>query len=385
MPSVKPYILLFALILSGCSTPKHSVFISDNIPDFKEKGTSTSLNPALTKHIKYLQNFPQETTVEIGEKIYSYAELVLSLKHFQTLQNNYTAEELSIKIQEDFNVYQARGNNASSHNVFITGYFEPIFKGSSSPSDIFRYPIYTTPPDLITKKDSVGTKVFRQADTSSLLPYYTRKEIETQSVLQGYEAAYLKDPIDAFVLHVQGSGKLEYPDGSLHSFGYAANNGHNYKSIGRFLVDEGKMNLQETNMDSIRAYLNTHPKEQNSVLHHNPRYIFFTEKGNKAPVGSNGIELTAERSIAIDQEVLPWQTLYFLESTLPTIARQTPDNFSSFMLAQDSGAAIKGAGRVDVFWGNGEKAKDIASHMKERGRLYFLIKKGLGKPRIPTP
>lgn len=138
-------------------------------------------------------------------------------------------------------------------------------------------------------------------------------------------------------------------------------------------------------MDSIRDYLNKNPQEQSRILHHNPRFIFFTEKEDKAPIGSNGIALTAERSIAIDQQILPWQALCFIDTTLPTTGEQEGIIFSSFMLPQDSGAAIKGAGRVDIFWGNGKKAKNIASHMKEKGNVYFLIKKGLGKPSSPNP
>lgn len=386
MPNIRIHLIILLLLTCGCAPKKAPLFIPKSPPIFQEHGTDSSLDIALNKHIQYLKTYPPQNTVDIANRSYSYAELLFSLQHFHFLYQRYAGAELNRRVTKDFTIYQAKGlNRSKTNNVLITGYFEPIFLGSPVPTNLFKYPLYAPPADLVSKKSAAGTLTGRVTESNSIIPYYTRKEIETEGVLAGYEIAYLQNPIDAFVLHVQGSGKLQFPDGEHHSFGYAGNNGHVYKSIGKLLVDEKKMSLEQTNMDSIRAYLTNHPEQQSRILHHNPRYIFFADKGNKAPVGSNGMELTAERSIAIDQTVLPWQTICFLQSTFPQAAEQGGTVFSSFMLPQDSGAAIKGPGRVDIFWGNGSRAKNIASHMKEEGKLYFLIKKGMGTPKAPTP
>jgi membrane-bound lytic murein transglycosylase A len=218
----------------------------------------------------------------------------------------------------------------------------------------------------------------RQDRKKQLVPYWTRKEIEEESFAAGSELVYLKDPVEAFILHVQGSGKIQLRDGSIRSIHYAASNGLEYFSIGKLLVDQGKISLEEASIPTIRAYLTAHPEKQNEILHHNKRFIFYQWAPPGNPVGSIGEPLVPGRSIAIDPAVLPHQTFAFLISTKPVldadgnIIKWIP--MRRFVFPQDTGSAIKGTGRADLYLGNGDYAKIAAGNMKEKGALYFLVK-----------
>ena len=193
------------------------------------------------------------------------------------------------------------------------------------------------------------------------------------------ELVFLKDPFDAFILHIQGSGKIQFPDKSIRPIRFAGSNGHPYKSIGKLLVDEHAMTLEEVTVPAIRKYLQLHPDQQQRILHHNPRYIFFHWGDDVGPKGSFGQVLTPGRSIAIDSKVLPGGVLAYLQSRVPQIEQDGRvvgwNHIARFVFPQDSGEAIKGAGRVDIFWGSGQEAEFAANHMKEMGKLYFLVKK----------
>ncbi|MEE4242979.1 MAG: MltA domain-containing protein, partial [Desulfopila sp.] len=210
-------------------------------------------------------------------------------------------------------------------------------------------------------------------------PYWTRAEIETSDALAGYELVYLQDPVEAFLFHVQGSGRVRLADGTERALQYRANNGHQYASIGKLLVDEKKISLQEADTAAIRKYLSDNPGELRRVLHHNRRYIFFAWADSAPPRGSIGLPLTPGRSIAIDSKVLPMGAVGYLISRKPVIGDDGKIRgwipLRRFVVPQDSGAAIQGSGRVDLFWGKGRAAEISAGAMKESGYLYFLIKK----------
>ncbi|MDH3393537.1 MAG: MltA domain-containing protein, partial [Desulfobulbaceae bacterium] len=213
-----------------------------------------------------------------------------------------------------------------------------------------------------------------------VVPYWSRREIERSAKLKGLELVYLADPMDCFTLHVQGSGRIRLPDGTVRRVHFAAKNGRPYRSIGRLLVDEGKMSLEEVTMPSIRAYLAAHPKEVARVLQHNDSFIFFRWGGKaKTPAGSLGEPLTAGRSVALDQSRYPAAALGYLLSEKPLVNRSGQITgwlpMSRYILNQDSGSAIKGARRLDLFWGGDRYAEIAAGNMKHPGQLYFLIKK----------
>jgi membrane-bound lytic murein transglycosylase A len=233
--------------------------------------------------------------------------------------------------------------------------------------------------------DSGKTLFKRRDQNNQIQPFWTRKEIEENGHAAGCELVYVKDPVDAFILHVQGSGKIQLTDGSIRSIHYAASNGLEYFSIGKLLVDQGKISLEEASIPTIRAYLVAHPEEQNTILHHNKKFIFFNWAPSGDPVGSLGEPLVAGRSIAIDPNVLPRQAFAFLISKKPeldndgNILRWVP--MQRFVFPQDTGSAIKGAGRADLYWGSGSYAKTAAGSMKEKGKLFFLVKNHFEKQK----
>lgn len=263
--------------------------------------------------------------------------------------------------------------------MLITGYYEPVFPGSPTRTRPYIHPIYSPPPELVVKGDSENKRIGRLTPDGQVVDFWSRGEIETRGLLKGGELAWLSDPFDAYLLHVQGSGRLRFPDGSLHAVRYAGSNGLEYMSIGKLLVEEDIMRLEDVSVPAIRDYLSSHPEQRQKILHHNPRFIFFNWGDTQGPRGSSGRILTPGRSIAIDNSALPAGTIGFLVSRKPLFDRNDNllvwEDLARFICPQDSGAAIKGTGRVDIFWGNGKYAELAASHMKEPGSLYFLVKK----------
>jgi membrane-bound lytic murein transglycosylase A len=213
-----------------------------------------------------------------------------------------------------------------------------------------------------------------------VLPYYSREQIEMEKVLegQGLEIAWLKDPVDVTFLHIQGSGRLILPNGESISVGYQASNGRPYRSIGRYILDKGLMEREQMSMQGIRKYLSENPEIMNEVLNHNPSYIFFRILEN-GPLGNINIPITPERSLALDAKLFPKGALGFISCQRPIVNDQGEitewEKFSRFVLNQDTGGAIKGSGRADLFWGSGPYAEIAAGHLKHDGELYILIKK----------
>ena len=213
-----------------------------------------------------------------------------------------------------------------------------------------------------------------------VLPYFSRKQIETDNALadRDLEIAWLKDPLDVAFLHIQGSGRLKLSDESTISVGYQASNGRPYRSIGRYLLDRGLLSREEISMQSIRRYLSEHPETLEEVLNHNPSYVFFGLMDN-GPFGNIDVPLTPGRSVALDSRIFPKGALCFISTEKPVMDSSHEitgwTKFSRFVLNQDTGGAIKGSGRADIFWGSDQGAELAAGHMKHEGDLYILIKK----------
>ena len=264
----------------------------------------------------------------------------------------------------------------------ITGYYEPLLQGSRQPSDEFRYPIYGLPEDLLIVDLS---RVYPQLGNLRLrgklvgnrvVPYYDRAQLDRNpQLLEGNEILWVVNPVDLFFLHVQGSGLVQLRDGSVVAVGYAGQNGHPYQSIGRVLIQMGELQPDEVTLFSIKQWLRSNPDKAGVILAANPSYVFFELKDAETagPVGSLNVELTPERSIAVDRNVIPLGAPVWLQTTLPD-ERQTPLN--RLMLAQDTGGAIKGHVRADVFWGRGADAERKAGLMKQQGQLFVLLPRG---------
>ncbi len=363
--------------------PLHHV-APDKYPEFSDDSGYDSFLSAAQSHIEYLRSKNGINHAVLGRVNYSTDWLLESVQDLaDKIKENPDRDELHRFIIKNYDIYQAGGRkNKRKRQMLVTGYYEPLFEGSLTRTGPYIYPLYSPPDDLVKEKSVDGTlprigRITKQGFTS----YWNRAELETLNIAQGYELAYLKDPFDAFLLHVQGSGRIRLPDNSVRTIGFAASNGLEYNSVGKLLVDEKRMDLSEVTVPAIRDYLKQHPKQQQRILHHNPRFIFFNWSDNLGPRGSSGAILTPGRSIAIDNSVLPDGATGYLSSRKPEVNQHgeivgwTPLN--RFVFPQDSGAAIKGSGRVDLFWGHGYYAELAASHMKEEGELYFLVKKGL--------
>lgn len=263
----------------------------------------------------------------------------------------------------------------------FTGYFEPLLHGSRRRSERYGVPLYTQPSDLVMvdlgrfRDDLRGRRVAGRVRGGSLEPYDGREAIVSGSLGgRGLELVWVDDAIDAFFLHIQGSGRVELDDGSVFRVGYAAQNGHPYHAIGRTLVDWGELTLDEVSLQSIDAWLRAHADRAGEVMATNDSYVFFRQIRGEGPIGAQGVALTPERSLAVDRQHVPLGVPVWLDAMTPAAAAEAPDERRQWLLvAQDTGGAIRGSVRGDVFWGAGERARAIAGRMAHRGRYWVLV------------
>ncbi len=279
--------------------------------------------------------------------------------------------ELRKKLARDYELYRLPGR------LLVTGYFEPELRGSSRPDSRYRYPLYGPPDNLIVSRGRVWRRQGRE-----LYTYWTRRQIETGGLAAGHELVWVDDPVDAFLLQIQGSGRIRFADGTVRRIQYAGNNGRPYRSIGRLLVEEGAMPLEEVSMPLIRQYLQDHPEERQRILYHNDRYVFFrwndTAPAGQGPLGSIGQPLVAGRSVAMDPAFYPSGAVGFLKSRQPRFTSRGMRwvSLHRFVTVQDTGGAIRGPGRLDLFFGHGSHAGRAAGVMRVEGDFYVLIYKG---------
>lgn len=278
-----------------------------------------------------------------------------------------------------FNVYSTANADGSSIGL-ITGYYEPLLKGSRSKSSQYPFPLYKQPADLITVDlgeaypELKNKRVRGKLKGNKLVPYPTRAEIEaTPSPLAGNELVWINDIVDGFFLQVQGSGLVQFENGESMHVGYADQNGQTYNSIGRVLIERGELNKDQAGMQGIKDWARDNPQKLRDLLNANPSYVFFRElpAGLPGPLGALGVPLTAERSAAVDPRYVPLGAPIFLSTTQPN----TNKPLKKLMLAQDTGGAIKGGVRADYFWGAGESAGKQAGSMKQPGKIWVLLPK----------
>lgn len=272
-------------------------------------------------------------------------------------------------------------NPDGSHSGLITGYYEPLLKGSRFPTPRFRFPVYGMPDDLLTidlgslHPDLKSLRLRGRLAGNRVVPYFSRAEIEEgEALVKGRELLWVDDPVELFFLQIQGSGRVRLNSGEVVRLGYADQNGHPYRSIGRILVERGELTLDEASMQGIQAWGRRNPDKLSELLNQNPSYVFFRElpKYLPGPLGSLGVPLTAGRSLAIDPRAIPQGAPVFLSTTWPNSSKP----LNRLMLAQDTGGAIRGAVRADFFWGFGEEAGNLAGKMKQAGRLWVLLPNG---------
>jgi len=260
----------------------------------------------------------------------------------------------------------------------VTGYYEPLLRGSRTPSPVYRFPLYGPPDDLIVVDlaslypELKSLRLRGRLQGNRVVPYHTRGDIEAgRAPLSGKEVAWVDDPVELFFLQVQGSGRLLLENGETLRVGYAEQNGHPYRSIGRWLVDNGEMNLDRASMQGIKEWVRRNPERLSELLNVNPSYVFFRVLPGQTggPIGSLGVPLTSERSVAVDPRAMPLGAPVWLATTRPN----SVEPLNRLMLAQDTGSAIRGNVRADFFWGFGDEAGRLAGAMKQRGRMWVLL------------
>ena len=288
--------------------------------------------------------------------------------------------DVSAYLTTYFDVYSAN-NEDGSNTGLITGYYEPVLKGSRKKSAQYPYPLYRQPSDLITVDlgeiypELKYKRVRGKLIGNKLVPYSTRAEIEAApSPLSGSELFWINDIIDVFFLQIQGSGLVQLENGEQAHVGYADQNGHAYNSIGRILVERGQLTADQASMQGIKNWARNNLGKLRDLLNNNPSYVFFKELpvGLSGPLGALGVPITAERSVAIDPKFLPLGAPIFLSTTQPN----SFNPLKHMMIAQDTGGAIKGGVRADYFWGAGNEAGAKAGSMKQRGKIWVMLPKG---------
>jgi len=305
-----------------------------------------------------------------------------SLRAFDSLIDaGYRGAQLNALIRERFDVYTSVGCDDKG-TVLFTGYYTPIFDGSREPTARFKYPLYHQPDDLL--KTSEGVTLGRST-AGGTVPYPTRAEIESSGMLKGREIMWLSDPFEVYIAHAQGSARIRQPDGSLIGVGYAANNGHDYKSVALQMVSDGAIPKDQMSLASMIAYFKAHPDEVSKYTRVNPRFVFF-RIDDGPPRGSINEPVTTLRTIATDKSIYPRACLAFFSATLPRAVggdvAQHP--YSGFVLDQDTGGAIRAPGRCDVYMGQGDTAGKLAGKTYREGRLYYLFLKPEYQSAVPV-
>ncbi|AUB38810.1 mltA, membrane-bound lytic murein transglycosylase A [Nostoc flagelliforme CCNUN1] len=339
-------------------------FLYGEIPDKK------ALISAIARSLQYLQT----ANAAAAYQNYQVAgitrdRIIKSLKRFrELLLTTNSARELHQGIEREFILYQSVGKDMKG-SVLFTAYYEPLYAASRVPTAEYRYPVYRLPPDL----------------NSWPKPHPTREELEgadglqgAKGKLRGLELFWFRDRLEPYLAQIQGSARLQLPDGSQTTIGYAGNIAYNYKSIGRELANDGKLPLEGMTMPIILDYFQKHPQELNIYIPRDRSFVFFQENHGEPAQGSINVPLTAERSIATDKSLMPPGALALIRAAFPfanPTGKMEERIVSRYVLDQDTGGAIKGAGRVDYFLGTGKLAGDRAGVTVSNGQLFYLLLK----------
>ncbi|MDF5731995.1 MAG: MltA domain-containing protein [Rhizonema sp. PD38] len=361
IPTAKP------LSLQTSLPPDKNYFLDNQI--WGNPGDKQNLIQAIDNSLNYLKTSEAKTAYEN----YTPPEITKkrvekSLKRFRELvSNSQNSQELQASVNKEFVFYKSIGTDNQGTIVF-TGYYKPIYQASRKPSAEYRYPIYRLPEDFSTWSK----------------PHPTRLELEGSDALQadkgklkGLELFWLKSRLDAFLSQVQGSAVLQFADGTKTTINYAGNTEHNYVSLGKELIKDGKLEKERITLEKVINYLEKNPASQNIYLPRNPRFIFFKDTKNAPAIGSLNVPVTPERSIATDKSLMPPGALAIIRAPFPFINQGKIEQrlVSRYVLDQDTGGAIKTPGRVDYYIGVGKQAGERAGSIVNKGELYYLLLK----------
>ncbi len=272
--------------------------------------------------------------------------------------------------------------NGETAEGLFTGYYEPELDGALAPDETNRTPLYRRPGDLVQvdlgefRDELKGQRIAGRVVDGRLKPYEDRAGIAAGVLAgKGLEIAFVASPVEAFFLEIQGSGRVRLPDGRLLRVGFDGQNGHPYVALGKVMLADGLLEKGKVTMQSIKAWLAAHPDQAAALMNRNPSYVFFRDLGDgPGPLGAQGVALTPGRSLAVDRKFLPLGLPVWLDASLPPVEEGAPPvPFRRLMVAQDTGGAIRGPVRGDVFFGAGAEAERLAGAMKQRGRWWLLL------------
>lgn len=275
----------------------------------------------------------------------------------------------------------------SGDSGLVTGYYEPIIDGSRARSERYRYPIFGVPEDLLVidlaavNPDLRNQRLRGRLDGRRVVPYASRAEIDARGdAFNAPILAWSADPVELFFMQIQGSGQVRLENGERLRLGYAEQNGHPFRSLGRYLVERGEMKLEEASMQTIKAWAAANPARLQDALNQNPSYVFFRElpgPASEGPIGALGVPLSAQYSLAVDRRFVPLGAPVYLATTFPL----SEERLERLMAAQDTGGAIRGAVRADFFWGTGADAGARAGRMRQTAKMWLLWPRGEPLPR----
>ncbi len=341
--------------------------------DFHDSFDKEGLRQACLRQLDVLDRVLAVNNVSVEKR--AYYEEVADIT--RTLLSGIESLDFGRFVQENFDFY--RGGKTGS--ALFTGYYTPLLYGSREKDERYQYPVYGLPEDLIfvdLEKFGKSGKVKGTVKGRELVPYYRREEIESKVGFKQNPLLYVDDKVALFFLHIQGSGIVEMQDGSRIRLNYADNNGFSYVSVGKQLISDDEIPREQMSMEAIRDYFQRRPEKMDHYFNQNPSYVFFKEDTG-GPFGSSGAVVTPGRSIAADSGYFPKYGLAYIETEIPDSKREDGKiktmSFSALVFDQDSGGAIKGPGRVDIYFGEGDEAAFRAGFMKNEGNIYYLKKK----------
>jgi membrane-bound lytic murein transglycosylase A len=389
--------LILVLVLTRRSDlPKPSLIVTPTpspLYDSLLASDGKDLVRAIEHSLKYLQRRDPLVPVMFGEHTISTRDLTVNLQDLKTCFERWGISSKSLTyIHTNYSFYRS-----SAEKVLITGYYQARLRGSLTRHGPYRYPLYKVPDDLTTFKEplQVGNMTFTtgvRLKDGTLRPYYTRQEIDYKDALAGknLEIVWLDDPVERAFLHIQGSGVVVLDTGERVQVGYAGKNGHPFRPIGKALIEQQLLQRKDVTMQSIKQFLRDNPPKIPEILSYDPSYVFFSLR-DIGPLGSLNVPVTPFRSIATDSGIFPRGAFAFINFETPPYSenffRSLPSSemTSLFVMNQDTGGAIRGTARVDLFVGAGEGEEQISGGMKQSGSLYFIVKNLSQVPVPPYP
>ena len=385
--------LALALATEGCQslfTPEPArqyplIRHTGPMPDFADDLDGESLELAAQRSLEYLSIINPDTRFEFGQRTVTSPQMAVSIRRLvEIVRYERDPKRRAVMIRHEFDVYKGAGETEGG-NVLITGYYQPEMNVRRQRDDTFRYPLYRIPDDLVRvdlglfSSELEGKRISGMVEDGKLLPYHDRRAIDAGGALanRGLEIAWADDPFDVFILHIQGSGVLRFEDGEERFANYASVNGHKYQSIGKMMIAEGKVPREKMSMQALRQWFRENPQELERILFVNPSYVFFRVM-DEGPFGSLGRILVDGRSAAFDHSLYPKGAMAWFTADIPQARDGIPAGTrraGRFVFNHDQGGAIKGPGRMDLFFGKGRDAEAAAGVMKNPGELYYLLLK----------